>query len=70
MLHGNSQTLPHNIARERPFSLGKHTSSRLIRHARSNTLVKTIHLPFDLVIGVLQVHIRENYSSKGGIGTV
>ena len=65
VLHGDGETLPHGVARKRALALRQHARGRLVRHARGDALVEAVHVPLELLVGVLEVDVREDVAGKG-----
>ena len=64
VLHRDGETLPHGVARERLLALRERARGRFVGHARGEPLVEAPHVPLNLFVGVLHVHVREDHRRK------
>ena len=70
VLHGNGETLAHSVPGERALGLGQHSCGGLVRHTRGDALVEAVHVPLELLIGVLEIHVRQDVFCEGRVGGV
>ncbi|MFN9906511.1 MAG: hypothetical protein ACK56F_10360, partial [bacterium] len=60
MLHRDGETLADGVPCEGALALREHAGGRLIRHAGSDALVERVHIPLDLAVRLVHVHVRQN----------
>ena len=70
VLHGDGETLADSVAGERALGLREHAGGGLVRHARRDALVETVHVPLELLVGVLEVHVRQYVAGERRVGSV
>jgi len=67
VLHGDREALAYGVARERALGLREHARCGLVWHARRDALVGAVDVPLELLVGVLEVHVREDVAREGRV---
>jgi len=67
VLHGDGEALAHHEAREGALRLRQHAGRGLVGHARGDALVEAVDVPLELLVGVLEVDIRQDVLGEGRV---
>jgi hypothetical protein len=70
VLHRDRETLAHGVAGEGALALGEHAGGGLVRDAAGHALVERVHVPLDLLVGLVHVHVGKDVFGEGGGGCV
>ena len=65
VLHRDGEALAHDVAGERLLALREHARGGLVRHARRDALVERVHVPLELLVRLLEVHVRQDVAREG-----